>query len=802
MKALRYASLLWLLVLCVALPWPMSITAQARVASVPVAEHSPISAAARLTLDNSTIQRIRNRGNLMIAGVLFDYQPFGYLDAQGESVGFEVDLIRAIAKEWAIDVQFVPVTPSTRIQSLVAGQVDLVAAALPHTAAAESLIDFSQSYFTDTPALLVRADNAVTLSTLAGKTVAAIQGDEATTPLQTALAAAATTVTMMPFQEYAPAVLALKAGQADALLADSAYLAPVSDALPIGNVLLTLPVSHTFGIGVAQGDDYFRNLVDASLATLQQKGAFAELYAKWFPTQPAPQVESLPGLWPYTFANSPSDLTLPPTSRWLQLQTRGKLLVGVAYDFAPFGFLGDDGQLRGFDIDLSREFARRWLGDADAVELVRVTPTTAIPLLMAGQVDLIAAALPLTWANRAMINFSPSYFLDGQSILTRANSPIQALSDLDQRVVAVIGGDQPIQEMVTLAADTTAAFAPTLLPFQELRLAQQALLADQIDALIGSSVALAQLAQLNPDLDLALEYFVAQPYAIGMPQFDALLRDQVNLTLQAMQTDGVYTTLYERWFADPLTATTVKRPTATLESNQQARLQPTAMAQAALPLAPSNAPSSTVPAPQLALILQPTMTPNALTLSTTLPVLIATGTVQAVVVAENMNPTAASPGATTITIRPGLNVNARRAPTVTAPIVEVLVGGTTWPLLTFSADGEWVQLQLAGRVQAWVATQLVLLQEVTQLPPVTATFTRTPSPVNTVSPAVTTTPTPRFATSLTHRVQAADTLATIAKQYYGNQGLWHLIYEANRELIGDDPNAIPIGATLVIPPPP
>lgn len=793
MKALRYASLLWLLVLSVALPLPISITAQERVALGPSAENRPIqSASARLPLDNSTIQRIRNRGNLMIAGVLFDYQPFGYLDAQGESAGFEVELIRAIAKEWAIDVQFVPVTPSTRIQSLVAGQVDLVAAALPHSAAAEALIDFSQSYFTDTPALLVRADDAVALSTLAGKTVATIQGDEAIAPLQTALAAAATTVTMMPFQEYAPAVLALKAGQADALLANNAYLAPISDALPIGNVLLPLPVSHTFGIGVAQGDDYFRNLIDAALTTLQQKGAFAALYTKWFPTQPVPQVEALPGLWPYTFANSPSDLAPPPTSRWLQLQTRGKLLVGVAYDFAPFGFLGDDGQLRGFDIDLSREFARRWLGDADALELVRVTPTTAIPLLMAGQVDLIAAALPLTWANRAVINFSQSYFLDGQSLLTRVDSPIRALADLDQRVVAVMGGGQPMQEMGTLASDTTTAFAPTLLPFQELRSAQQALLAGQIDALIGSSVALAQLAQLNPDLALALEHFVDQPYAIGIPQFDALLRDQVNLTLQAMQTDGVYTTLYERWFADTLTATTAKKPTVALESSTQVRLQPTE-------LVSSNLPSSTVPASQLALILQPTMTPSALPLSTTLPVLIATGTAQAAVIGENTTPTATSPGATTITIRPGLNVNARRTPTVTAPIVEVLIGGTTWPLLTFSADGEWIQIQLAGRVQAWVSAQLVLLQDATLSPAAAATVT---PPSANPQPEAAATPSPLLTAPLTHRVHAADTLATIAKQYYGNQGLWRLIYEANRELIGDDPNAIPIGAALVIPPPP
>lgn len=793
MKALRHASLRLLLVLGTVLPLPVPMWAQASVAP------------SQLIPDNSTIQRIRNRGNLMIAGVLFDYQPFGYLDAQGEITGFEVELIRAIAEQWAIDVQFVPVTPSTRVQSLVAGQVDLVAA-VPHSATAETLIDFSQSYFTDTPALLVRADAPVGLSALAGKTIAAIQGDEATAPLQIALAAAATTVTIMPFQEYAPAVLALKAGQADALLADSAYLTRVGDALPINNVLLPLPAVQAFGIGVAQGDAYFRNLLDAALSTMAQSGALAALYAKWFPTQPPPQFESLPGQWPYTFATSPSDLRPPTPSRWVQLQTRGKLLVGVAYDFAPFGFLGDDGQPRGFDIDLSHEFARRWLGDADALELVRVTPATAIPLLMAGQVDLIAAALPFTWANRALIDFSQSYFLDGQSVLTRADSPIQALADLDQRVVAVIGEAGSAQELVTLAADrATGAFAPTLLPFQELRSAQQALLAGQVDALIGSSVALAQTVQTNPDLALAIDPLMHQPYAIGIPQFDAELRDQVNLALQAMQTDGVYTTLYERWFANSLPSTVTKTPP--LESAANVRLLPTAtpMPQPTLALVSSNTLSPTVIAPRQAVVLQPTTTPSALAVPPTQPMLIATGTAQAAVIDGNATLTATANGmdAATITIRPGLHVNARSAPTTTAPIVEVLMGGTNWPFLAFSADSAWIQVQLPGRVQAWVATQLVLPQDVTRSPQaiVTPTLTR-PSVKASATPEVTATPRLLFTTPLTHRVNAADTLATIAKQYYGNQGLWRLLYAANRELIGDDPNAIPIGAELVIPPPP
>lgn len=798
MKPLRHT----LLLLLMALSWACPLPLEAQSAPHPLrpAQATPrAQASSPLTNENSTLQRIRNRGNLMIAGVLFDYRPFGYLDAQGEITGFEVDLIRAIAEEWAIDVQFMPVTPSTRLQSLVAGQVDLVAAAMPDTTAAEAHIDFSQSYFTDTPALLVRSITPTSdLMVLANKTIAAIQSDEATTELQTALAAAATTATIIPFQEYAPAVMALKAGQADALLADRTYLTQVAQTLPLEHLLLPLSVTQTYGIGVAQGDAYFRNLIDTTLVTLQERGVFSALYAKWFPERTVPRLEELPGQWPYTFATSPSDLALPTPSRLRQIQTRGKLLVGVAYDFAPFGFLGDDGQPRGFDVDLSRELARRWLGNAGALELVRVTPATAIPLLMAGQVDLVAAALPLTWANRAQIDFSQSYFYDGQSILTRADSTIQTLADLDQKLVAVVGGSN-VNDLTTLTGVvTTATLAPTLLPFQELRAAQQALQAGQVDALIGSSVALSQTVQSNPDLRLIIDGFVRQPYALGIPLFDAELRDQVNLTLQAMQDDGTYPALYERWFAPtpPLVTAPAASPERTGIIRQTLAVIATALPLLAADVTPSS--SAAGDAVRTAPILQPTATLTAPALNLSAPILIATSTAATAVM--NADPTGVA-GVATVTLRPGIKVNARRAPTATGPIVEVLEGGTTWPLLAVSPDGTWIEVQLAGKVQAWVAAQLILQ-------PATAASTQVPMPPTvtptSVASAPPPTPTPPllFTTPLTHRVNAADTLATIAKQYYGNQGLWQLIYEANRDRIGADPNAIPVGAELVIPPPP
>jgi polar amino acid transport system substrate-binding protein len=339
-----------------------------------------------------TIQRIRKRGNLLVVGVLVDQPPFGYRDEQGEIIGFDVDLTRALAKEWGVTVQFVPVTPSTRLQSLVAGQVDLVAAALPHTYDGEALIDFSAHYFVDAPALLVRSDVLLpTLAPLTGKTIAAVQGDNALPALQSALSAAAVESTVTPFPRYTPAISALQANQVDALLGYHTYLTTISAATPGTSVVFTLPESQPFAFGVMQGDAYFRNLVDATLHLVQQNGKLNALYQQWFPQRSPPLLPLIAGAWPYTFVNTPNTNTpntpnsrQPTTTRLTQIQQRGKLLVGVAYDLAPFGFVGERGSIQGFDIDLSREFARRWLGDATALELVRVTPETAIPLLRAG----------------------------------------------------------------------------------------------------------------------------------------------------------------------------------------------------------------------------------------------------------------------------------------------------------------------------------------------------------------------------------------------------------------------------------
>ncbi|MBW4509884.1 MAG: LysM peptidoglycan-binding domain-containing protein [Scytonematopsis contorta HA4267-MV1] len=48
-------------------------------------------------------------------------------------------------------------------------------------------------------------------------------------------------------------------------------------------------------------------------------------------------------------------------------------------------------------------------------------------------------------------------------------------------------------------------------------------------------------------------------------------------------------------------------------------------------------------------------------------------------------------------------------------------------------------------------------------------------------------------------VQEGDTLSYIAEMFYGDKSMWHIIYDANIDVIGPDPNNIEIGMELYIP---
>jgi polar amino acid transport system substrate-binding protein len=226
-----------------------------------------------------------------------------------------------------------------------------------------------------------------------------------------------------------------------------------------------------------------------------------------------------------------------------KIKERGKLLAGVKLDTPPFGSLDDKNEPAGFDIDLARKIGAR-IGVP--VELVKVTSATRIPLLVSGNVDLVAASMTHTRERDKAIDFSITYYTGGQSLMVPKDSAVTGIKDLGGKQVAV-------QQGTTLEKNIAAA-APTakIVAFRDYNAAWLALAQGRADAFTGSLNVLQGFLKDNPNFKIVGDLFSVEPFGVGVRQGDSELRDEINFAIQDLWTSGEYASLYRKWFnADP-----------------------------------------------------------------------------------------------------------------------------------------------------------------------------------------------------------------------------------------------------------
>ncbi len=517
----------------------------------------------------SVIARIRERGQL-VAGVQVDARPFSFRQENGQLTGFNIDLVRALAAEWLGDseaVAFVPVSSSDRMERLANGDIDLIAATMTHTKGREEFVDFSQTYFLAGANLLVRAGSGIeTLEDLRGARIAVVEDTTTAVDVVEFLLASRLIredsdllegdFEIVGFERYTEAINPLIQGDVDALATSSGILAGVAQTVAEespDNPALTLLLEEDFalqpyGFGVPTNDSYFKNLVDFSLQDLKREGVYDELYAKWFGEDSAPYaLELLPGDWPYTLEDSPVTLDTDVPSVVEKLITEGEFIAGISYVTPLFGFRDESGQVTGFEADILREFARRWLGDANAVQFVPVNSAERIEKLANREIDIVASGLTHTQDRDELIDFSQVYFFDGQNILVREGDGINSIADLDGRVIATSVQSTSGKRILAVAEENGIEIE--LAEFTQITEMIRPLLEGDVDAITTDRGILLGIAQANPGLTLLLDEEISlEPYGMGVPNFDHHFRALVNFTLQEMYQDGTYGVLYRHWF--------------------------------------------------------------------------------------------------------------------------------------------------------------------------------------------------------------------------------------------------------------
>jgi len=223
----------------------------------------------------SILETVKARGRL-VCGVHTELPGFGYLDADGRSAGFDVDLCRAVAAAVFGDanaVEFVPITAAERGPVLQTREVDLVSRNMTLTSSREAQWgNFTWIMFYDGQGMMVRSDSGFTaLEDLNGATVCVTTGTTTEQNLADAFRQRGLEFTAVTFEDTSAVYGAYEEGRCDAATSDKSQLAAVRSgfANPDEHTILDVTMSkEPLTPAVPSGDDQWKDLVSTVIWVL------------------------------------------------------------------------------------------------------------------------------------------------------------------------------------------------------------------------------------------------------------------------------------------------------------------------------------------------------------------------------------------------------------------------------------------------------------------------------------------------------------------------------------------------------
>lgn len=239
-----------------------------------------------LVLLASAATRAQPQTRTLVVGSSATYPPFAYETAAKEIVGFDVDVINAIARKTGLRIKIVN-TPFTGVfASLNNGDLDLIISGVTINDRRRQSYDFTAPYFEARQLIAVHKSSTVTkLQDLAGKKIAVVTGSTGDDVASRAFGKTSANIRRF---DTTPLIIAELAGYGvDAVIGDNGVIAyRVAEQKDLKTVEdATFPKEY-FGIVVKQGNTALRKTLDTGLAAIQADGSYATIYRKWFKTDP------------------------------------------------------------------------------------------------------------------------------------------------------------------------------------------------------------------------------------------------------------------------------------------------------------------------------------------------------------------------------------------------------------------------------------------------------------------------------------------------------------------------------------
>ena len=226
----------------------------------------------------------------------------------------------------------------------------------------------------------------------------------------------------------------------------------------------------------------------------------------------------------------------------------GTLIVGFDQDFPPMGFVGDNGEYTGFDLDLAKEVASRLGLEYRAQPIAWDSKDME---LESGNIDCIWNGFTIT-GREDDYTWTTPYMANKQVFVVANDSDIKSQADLAGKVVEE-QADSSAEAALKENQDLANTFGQ-LLTTPDYNTAFMDLEQGAVDAVaMDVIVAGYQIKQRNADFKILDDSLSEEEYGVGFKKGNTELRDKVQGALEEMAADGTLAKISDEWFGEDVT---------------------------------------------------------------------------------------------------------------------------------------------------------------------------------------------------------------------------------------------------------
>lgn len=222
--------------------------------------------------------------------------------------------------------------------------------------------------------------------------------------------------------------------------------------------------------------------------------------------------------------------------------------VGFDQEFPPMGFVGEDGEFTGFDLELAAEAAKRM---GMELQLQPIAWDAKDMELESGTIDCIWNGFTMNGREEGYTWTQP-YMNNTQVFVVNSDSGIETLADLAGKTVEV-QADSSAEAALKDMPDLMASFG-TVQTTPDYNTAFMDLEMGAVDAIaMDVIVAGYQIEQRQNNCVILEEAIASEEYGIGFKKGNEALRDKVQAALEEMAADGTMTEISMKWFGKDVT---------------------------------------------------------------------------------------------------------------------------------------------------------------------------------------------------------------------------------------------------------